>query len=546
MMFRLLRLYSAALGDVMVLVRPYALASLVIFLTTVALMPFRDGLATLDIALIFLTSVTVVSLFNAVWPSTIAAVIAFLCFDVFFIPPYYTFSVHATHHILALFAFLGIAVLTSQLLARIRRRTVEAIRRGRQTETLYDLSIALISEISLTDTLDAIVVRVREVFALDSCAILITGHERIVSAAVSGQPVDFQDRNLLAVARWVMDHRQSAGLDSARTRVRLPGPRGQPHKRTARDVSHRPYMLLLPIATSQRPLGVLLVSRDRSRGQFDDEQTQMLETFANQAAIAVERRLLTEEQTNTRILARSDELKSALLSAVSHDLRTPLASIKTSATSLLQLGIDLTDADRKELLTAIDEEVDRMNQLVTNLLDLSRIEAGAMRLDVDWYEPDDVIQTAIDRSDALLQQHRLLVDVPEDLPAIELDYVKIVQVLMNVLQNAAKYSPEGSDILLSARMDSEILRIDIRDEGVGIDPEHLDRIFDKFYRVEDPNRPLGAGIGLAICKGFVEAHGGRIWAERNPIRGTTVSFTLPVTEIREVDRIRHDVCEPVS
>ena len=534
-MRRLLRLSPAVIADVVVVGRRYVVAPLIMLLTTALLFPFRDPLNSLNVALIFLIAVTVASLFNEVWPSTAAAVIAFLCFDFFFIPPYYTFTVTARDHILALFVFLGIAVLISQLLTRIRMRTVEAIRRGRQTETLYDLSIALIGEVTRTDTLNAIVVRVGEVFALDTCAILIKEDKDILAQASSGDSIDFQDRNLLSMARWVMDHRQSAGLNSGRSRVRRPRPAGSSELRMTSPASQRRYILLLPIATSHRSVGVLLVSRDRGRGPFDDEQTHMLETFANQAAISIERSLLVEEQTNAQILARSDELKSALLSAVSHDLRTPLASIKTSATSLLQPDIPWTDEDRRELLTAIDEEVDRMNQLITNLLDLSRIEAGAMQLDLDWYEPNDIIQTAIERSETLLPQHQLIVDMPEDLPLVQADYVKIVQVLMNLLQNAAKYSPGGSTITLTARAVENELSVAVLDEGVGIEPAHLERIFDRFYRVEDPTRPLGAGVGLAICKGFIEAHGGRIWAERNAGRGSTLRFTLPLAESPFVD-----------
>lgn len=525
----------------LLVVRRYALAPLVIVLATVLLSPFRDSLTTLNIALTFLIAVAAVSLFNEVWPSTASAILAFLCFGYFFVRPYGTFQITARDHILALFVFLGMAVLLSQLVTRIRIRSMDAIRRGRQTETLYDLSIALISEVTRVDTLNAIVVRVREVFALDTCAILLQEEDEISALAVAGDPITFSNRNLLVLARWVMEHRQSAGMGSARTRVRRPHPAGVPEAIAHAGEDRRTYTLLLPIATSQRAIGVLLVRRDRGRGQFDAEQTHMLETFANQAAIAIERILLTEDQTNARILVRSDELKSALLSAVSHDLRTPLASIKASATSLLQPGISWSDEDRHELLTAIDEEVDRMNGLISNLLDLSRIEAGAMRLDLAWCEPNDLVQTAIEHTGTLLAGHTVEVDVPADLPVVQVDYVKVVRVLVNLLQNAAKYSPAESTITIVARATTAGLEVSVSDEGIGINPVHLDRIFDKFYRVEDPRRPLGAGVGLAICKGYVEAHNGRIWAEARVNGGSVLRFTLPLTESPAVDPPHSDV-----
>ena len=508
----------------------YLLAAGSVIATTLLLLPLRGLLTTLDIALIFLVSVVITSLFAPMWPSTMAGLIAFVCFNFFYIPPYYTFNIGSESHVLSLFVFLGLAVLISQLVVRVRMRTMEAVRRGKQTETLYNLSHALIGEATLQDTLKAIAESVRQVFELSTCAILLDQNGTLVERAVVGRDINLKDRNLLTMAQWAVTHRQAAGLDYEAARIRRPRLSRSQSVPASNQSSNKGHVLFLPIATTSQSLGVLLARREHTSRPFDSEQAHLLETFANQAAIAIERHLLIDAQMSARIVARSDELKSALLSAVSHDLRTPLASIKASATSLLQPGIDWSEADRNDLLTAIDEEVERMNQLITNLLDLSRIEAGALRLDLAVYDPDELVQAAVERAGTLLTHHKLVVDVPADLPPVEADFVKIVQVLVNLLQNAAKYSPVGSSISVHGREDAHTLQIGVADEGIGIDPDHLERIFDKFYRVEDPTRPLGAGIGLAICKGYISAHNGRIWAERRADVGSSLCFTLPLAK----------------
>ncbi len=491
------------------------------------MLPFQGRLDTLNVTLLYLIVITAISLRFGTWPSILSSIAAFLAFDFFFIPPFYRFTVARADHVLALFVFLGIAILTSQLIVRIRARTMEALRRGRQTATLYELSSALISEIGLDDMMMAVVERVRQVFGVDTCAILLEEDGEIRLHAASGDPLDYADQNLIDLARWVIDKRQSAGLRSGRARIRPPGPpRSTPQWNFAGGKTDRP-LLLLPIATTRRPLGVLLVARHRVHARFDPEEERLLETFANQAAIAIERGLLTREQTRAEILARSDELKSALLSAVSHDLRTPLASIKASVTSLLQPDITWPEEERRDLLSAINEEADRLNQLVANLLDLSRIEAGALRPELDWYDLSEAIYAAIDRSEFLLRGHRLRVDIPEVLPALRFDFIEIIQVLINLLDNAAKYSPPDTTIDLSVRQLSDAIEVTVRDEGPGIPRGEEERIFDKFYRVEATNRTIGSGVGLAICRGIIEAHGGRIWAERNRDRGTAIHFILP-------------------
>jgi two-component system sensor histidine kinase KdpD len=508
---------------------PYAVALLAIAAATAALLPFRPELNTLNVALIYLIIVSALSLVEPIGPSSLAAIVAFFCFDLIFIPPYYTMSVERSEHALALFVFLGAAVLVTQLTGRARAHTEEALRHGSQTATLYDLSAALISEIGLDATLAAVVKRVWTVFGLDGCAILLDERSDLTARAVEGDVlIGLADPNLLGLSRWVLSHRQLASLGATRAKLRPPGPPGQraswnfAHGLRDRDV------LLLPITTKRRALGVLVASRARERPRFDEEESRLMATFANQAALAIERCLLTEEEVNAEVLARSDQLKSALLSAVSHDLRTPLASIKASATSLLQSDVSWSDEDRAELLAAIDEEADRLNRFVANLLDLTRIEAGALQPSFDWYDLREIIHDAVNRSAPVRGDRPLRLDLPDRLPAVEVDYIEIAQVLINLLENAAKYSPEGSPIALTLRVHDQEMEIAVRDEGVGLPAGEEERIFDRFYRVEARDRPIGSGIGLAVARGFIEAHGGRIWAERNAERGITVRLTLPL------------------
>ncbi|HLI50187.1 MAG TPA: ATP-binding protein [Thermomicrobiaceae bacterium] len=507
---------------------PYARSLIYVTLITAAIFPVRHHLNVLNTAFVYLIAIVAFSLRNDIWPSMLASVAAFVASDFFYVPPIYRLTIERPDHLLTLVVFLGVAIVITRLVVQARTRTEEELQRGRQTATLYDLSTALIGEVSLDATLLAITSRVREIFALDSCAIFIVDADHLQPRSVVGQSLPLNDPNLTALLNWVLETRQVAGIAPGKAQLRPPGPPGaSPRWNFARGNRDRP-LLLFPIATSRRALGVLVVARRPGRPRVSIEESRLLETFANQAAIAIERSLLSEEQSRADLLARSDALKSALLSAVSHDLRTPLTSIKAAATSLLQPGAHWTTADRRDLLEAINEETDRLNRLVESLLDLSRVEAGELRPELDWFDLREAIYHALDQSERVLRDLRVDVSIEQALPPLRFDFVMIGQVLTNLLENTAKYSPPGSRIALSASRSGESVEVAVQDVGAGIPAGEEERIFDKFYRVDAPNRPLGSGIGLAICRGFVEAHGGRIWAMRNAERGMTVRFTLPL------------------
>jgi two-component system sensor histidine kinase KdpD len=516
----------------------FPLAFVSVLIVTGAMLPFRDSLGVLNVTLIFLLLCFVLSLVVGAGPGVLAAIVSFLAFDFFFIPPFYTFTVDKSHHVLALFVYLGVAVVSAQLVAHIRSRSEVAERAQRRTELLYELNAALIADVTVEEVLATIVERVVHIYGARGCRILLPNDEETLTGErmlevrswfppESSREIDRQQR---AIADWVLQHREPAGLntlDKRSYRSRRGGTvRPVPLVRKAPDV------LYLPIATSQHTIGVLEISSREERGVFTEEDQELLGSFSNQAALALERGRLSEEAAKAAALTESDQLKSALLAAVSHDLRTPLAVTKACVTSLLDESVKWSDEERDEFLRSIDEETDRLTLLVSNLLDLSRIEGGVLRPEKEWYDVAELIEDVAGRLDPHAKQtaHLLRTDVEEDLPVAHFDYVEIAQVVMNLGENAIKYTPAGSDIVLSASQTQSAIEISVKDNGPGIPPKELPYIFDKFHRAEVTKRVPGIGIGLAICKGIVEAHGGRIWVESEPGKGANFRFTIPIEE----------------
>ena len=265
-----------------------------------------------------------------------------------------------------------------------------------------------------------------------------------------------------------------------------------------------------------------------AREPAGEAQARMLGTYATQTALALERAALAQAETRTRILEQSDALKSAILSSVSHDLRTPLATIKASVSSLLSGEVDWESEARLDLLAAVEEETDLLNHLVGNLLDSSRLEAGSLRPQRSWNVLAEIVRSVIVRMKTALRRHRLEVDVSEDLPLVPVDFVQLEQVFANLISNSVKYSPPETLITIRATADVPgQLRVEVGNEGPQVREEDLERIFDRFYRVTAADRIMGTGLGLSICKGIVEAHGGRIWAQNVPA-GLVFVFTLPL------------------
>jgi two-component system sensor histidine kinase KdpD len=507
----------------------YWLTAGAIAAVTLPMLAFRDSLGILNVALVYLLLVFVVALFAGPGPASAAAVISFAVYDFAFIPPFHTFTIARSDHVLALFVYLGVAVVTGQLVSRVRSRTEIAEREQRRTTLLYELNAALIGDVTLDQILDRIVERVVTVYRASGSQLLLPDRDGQleVRAAYPKGRMGAPNRQQLVVADWVMEHRAPAGQSSAGRRIRPPHGVGD----AATEVVRRDNdVLFLPVATADRVVGVLGVSGKPGGGRFDAEDEQLLISFANQAALALERARLSAEAIRADALAQSDELKSALLAAVSHDLRTPLSAIKASATSLLDSSVDWDETARREFLEAIDEETDRLTMMVGNLLDLSRIEGGALRPDREWYDVAELIGDVARRLRARSAGHPMSSEAPSDLPLLWFDYVEVAQVLMNLGENAIKYTPAGTPIHLSARRAGNAIEFSVSDRGPGIPKAQVSRLFEKFYRGETNGRAPGTGIGLTISKGLVEAHGGRIWVESTAGEGTTFRFTIPLTE----------------
>jgi len=484
-----------------------------------------------SIPLLFLVPVLVASVAGSGAAGAAVACVAVVAWDWFFITPVHQVTIATVRDAVALLVFLLVALLVGQLATIVRRRTSEAERRANLSNALYDLSMALIARRTPLDQLSPLTERLSAAFDLEACAVLMPdqwGHWHTISAA--GRLPDElrveQNRNVAAVALQAHEHGHECRLGA------VDGTR--PHRdRVLRPRAGHERARFIPLRMGDRRVGVLELLL-RTAESLDVEREHLLATFANGAAIALEQERLAREEQAAAVARESDRLKSALLSSVSHDLRTPLAGIKAAASSLLEEDVQWSDDDRRAFAAEINSEADRLTRLVSNLLDLSRIEAGVLRPTKDWEDVAALMDRVVTRLRPRLAAHPITCSVDEDLPLVELDAVQMEQVLTNLIENAGKYSPAGSPIIVGAHLRvqddlSRRLRLTVQDRGPGIPLAERDRIFDKFYRLSGtPKGVSGTGMGLAIVKGLVEAHGGRVWVESAPGTGSNFVVELPI------------------
>ena len=487
---------------------PFALSVVGVALFTLVIASIRSAVLVPSLSILYLLPI----LFSAVtwgwWPGLLAAVLSFLAYNFFFVAPTHTLIVHDPQEWLALLIFLTVAAVTSNLAARERARREEARRRAAEAELLYQLGRSL-SGSAAPAALGELLERLIQALDLTGATITLdepNGRSSVV-ASVGAAPSE---------AAGTVLSRPAGGTSEGLGRwiaVKGVGP------------AERPPVLAVPLHVGARSIGALrLVGR---RGLSDDE-TRVAASIADQLATALEREQLRAEAEQAEILRRTDELRQALLSSVSHDLRTPLASIKASAGSLLAESVAWDEQDRRSFLTTIDRESDRLNRLVGNLLDLSRIQGGALRPQAEWYDPGELAREIVARLRDQLGDHPIALDIPDDLEPIEIDYLMIDQVLSNLLENAAKYSPAGAPIEVRLQPTTDSLRVAVVDHGPGVPVAERSRIFNAFYRLEPRGEVAGSGLGLAVAQGLVEAHGGRTWVEDTPGGGATFSFSLPI------------------
>ena len=461
-----------------------------------------------SIALTFLTAVLVSAVAYGLWPALFACFVSVLAYNFFFLRPLYSFTIADPENVVALFFFTITAVIASNLTARVRAQAITARQRARTTEELYQFSRKLAGAANLDDLLWATVHQIA--LMLKVRVVILLPEDGKVAVRAGFPPEDSLDAADLAAAIWSWERNHVAGRGSDT----LPGAK----------------RLFMPMQTGRGAVGVIGIDRDEPGSILTPDQHRLLDALADQAALAIERVNLVEDVDRARLVAETDRLRAALLTSISHDLRTPLASILGSATSLAANGDVLDAATRLDLARNIQDESERLNRFIGNLLDMTRIEAGPLPLRTSPVELSDVIGSALRRAGKVLAVHRTQARLQPDLPMPDLDDVLFEQVLFNLLDNAGKYAPAGSLVTITAWQEGGQIFLRVLDEGPGIPPADLEHIFDKFYRVGGADRRrAGTGLGLAICRGFIEAmHGTITAANRNDGPGAVFTLMLPV------------------
>ncbi len=484
-----------------------ALGTTAIVVATTLLSHFgfgRDKLA--DVAMLYLLGVMIVSLRFSYSAALLAAVLSVLAFDFFFVPPYYSFAVSDLSHVLTFAVLFVVAVVVSNLTKRVRDQADSARERERRTASLYAISRELGVTHSPARLLESAARHLREVFAV-KVAILLPVEDGMLEPGFADEGTLGEGDKDLGVAEWAWLHQQPAGAGT--------------------DTLPLSGALFLPLRGSRGRVGVVALYASATSRLGDPEEQHLLNAFAGLIGSAIERTQLAEEARRATLRAETEQLRNALLSSVSHDLRTPLAVVTGATTALLDAGGPRDERSRRELLETARQEAERLNRLVGNLLDMTRLEAGALKVRKEPQPIEEVVGAALNRMEDRLRGREVRTSVPRDLPLVPFDSALIEQVLVNLLENATKYTPAGSPIDVSVEGTESEVRVEVSDRGPGVSPENVERVFDKFYRVRE-GEGGGVGLGLTICRGIVSAHGGRIWVEPRPGGGALFRFTLPL------------------
>lgn len=461
-----------------------------------------------SVDLVFLLGVVVVASYGGLWPALFATAVSLLAYNFFFLPPTWTFTIADPTNVAALVVFTIVTFLVANLAARARAEAVVARSRAAATEALYSFSRKLAAVGTIDDVLWATAYQIASM--LDMRVVLLLSEDGEFAVRAGYPPEDQLDEADIAAAKWAFANNQPAG----RGADTLPGAR----------------RFFMPLSTGRGPIGAVGIDSDERSGPLlTPDQRRLLDALAGQAALAIERVFLAADVERARRDAEADRLRQALLSSISHDLRTPLAAILGAVGTLRGYGAELDPATRDELLATTEAEAERLNRFINNLLDMTRLEAGAIRPATVPTDPDEIVGSLAERVAAVVSRHRFVVDVAPNLPMVAVDPVLIEQALFNLVDNAAKYAPAGTTITLAARREGDTVAIAVLDEGPGLGAEELERVFDKFYRVEKGDSVrAGTGLGLSISRGFVEAMGGSLTAARRPDRpGLAFTIRLP-------------------
>ncbi|WP_437283241.1 sensor histidine kinase KdpD [Sorangium sp. So ce375] len=488
---------------------PYVWSACVVALCTLVswlMHPFSD-LA--NLIMVYLLGVVIIASRFGIAPSVFASVLGVAAFDFFFVKPYLTFVVSDLRYLLTFAIMLSVALVIASLTVRIRRQVESASDREQRTAALYAMSRELTSLRGIDRLSLAAARHVGEVFAADAAVLLPGADGRLAARAGTAEGLAASEQEL-AVAAWAYAHGKPAGAGT--------------------DTLPSAGAMHLPLQGSSGPIGVLSVRPRQPSSSLDLSRRELLGAFATQTALALERALLAREAQRAQLRAQAEELRNTLLSSVSHDLRTPLATITGAAGALLDDGdgeAALDPAARRDLTQTVLEEAQRLERLVRNLLDMTRLESGALAVKKEWLPLEEVVGAALNRVEEHLAGRPITIELDRATGLVPMDGVLIEQVLINLLENALKYSPAGSPIAIRGFTEGSVAMLEIKDRGLGIGEGEEELVFEKFYRGRGHGRQ-GLGLGLTICRGIVAAHGGRITAENRPHGGAIFRVTLPI------------------
>jgi two-component system, OmpR family, sensor histidine kinase KdpD len=483
----------------------------------VAVVLVSSGLAALmephfelaNLVMVYLVGVVLVAVRFGRGPSVVASVLGVLAFDFLFVPPYFSFAVSDTQYLVTFAVMLAVGLIISNLTAALRAQARIAGYREQRTAALYAMSRELAAIEDRERMLPVAVRHLAEVFDSQVALLFPDAAGRLKSPSGRTEPGSLRGTDP-AVAQWVFDHGERAGLGTDTL------PSAEAH--------------YLPLPGANGPIGVVAILPANPRRVFVPEQQRLLDTFASQIALALERAQLAAEARTSQLQAESERVRNALLSAISHDLRTPLASIVGAASALDERETRLDAAARAELARTIRDEAVRMSGLIDNVMSMARLESGRVELKREWQPVEEIVGSVLTRLAPQLAGHRVDVHVPPELPMVLVDGVLIGQVLENLLLNAAKFAPRGSHVSVSAHRHPDELEMTVSDEGPGLPPGEEQRVFEKFHRARAEPVQSGVGLGLAIAKAIVELHGGAISAENIPAGGAVFRFSIPLGE----------------
>jgi len=467
-----------------------------------------------DLVMIYLLGVVVTASRSSTWPSLFTTLLSIAAFDFFFVPPYYTFAVNDIGYVVTFAVMFIVSFVISRLTLRVRQQADASRLRERRTASLYDLSRDLVRERDTTRLSEIAVKHIEEVFG--SLVVILVPRElnRLVISAKSSAALVLDEQELSA-AQLAFEQHQSAGLGTDR----------QPGVKT----------LYLPLIASAGTVGIVGIRPGTDTDAFDREQLHYLEAFVNQTAMAIERAFLADETHHALLKAETESLRNTMLSSISHDLRTPLTAVTGAVSTLLQNDIALDTHNRLELLETIQEEAQRLNRTIKNILDMTRLESGAIKVNKEWQSLEEIVGVVLNRLGDRLNTHPVQVKLPGNLPLIPFDELLLEQVFMNLFENAIKYTPEGTPLELSASESLYTVTVQLADHGPGVPHGEEERIFEKFVRSRTTGG--GVGLGLAICRTIINAHGGKIWMENRPGGGAVFRFTLSAAGLPPLPKV---------